>query len=130
MYGGTVHAEGQDANVFDNSNMVQATGTTFTAGSKSRVDEREPPEKGECMNNIAPSWLMAFPASGNGPRIFRNLRDSEFKNITANAESDSEIFKDAENVDIHDSKLTVNGRPYDQPPIEVETGILTPNLSA
>lgn len=57
MYGGTVHAEGQDANVFDNASVVHATGTTFTTGSESRVDEREPPKKGECMNNIAPSWL-------------------------------------------------------------------------
>jgi len=57
MYGGTLHAEGQDANMFDDASKVQATGTTFTTGPKSRVDDREPPEKGECMNNIAPSWL-------------------------------------------------------------------------
>jgi hypothetical protein len=75
---------------------------------------------------------MAFPTSGNGPRMFRNLTDSEFKNITAEARNNSEMFKDTENVVLHESKLKVGGRSYDhdQPPIEVETGILTPNLSA
>ena len=57
MYGGTVHAQGQDANMFDDASEVQATGTTFTTGSESHMDERGPPGKGECMNNIAPSWI-------------------------------------------------------------------------
>lgn len=61
--------------------------------------------------------------------MFKNLKDSTFKNVIANARNDSEMFKDTEGVNVYDSKLTVNGRPYDQPPIEVETGILTPNLS-
>jgi hypothetical protein len=49
MDGGTFHAEGQDANMFDNASKIQATGATFTTGSKSPVDEREAPEKGECI---------------------------------------------------------------------------------
>ena len=57
MHGGTVHAEGQDANVFDDASKVQATGTTFTTGSESCVDECEPSKKGECMNDVAPSWI-------------------------------------------------------------------------
>ena len=57
MRGGTFHAEGQDANMFDNARKVQATGTKFTTGSESPVDKRESPEKGECIYNITPSRL-------------------------------------------------------------------------
>jgi len=62
--------------------------------------------------------------------MFRNLKDSKFENITANARNNSEMFKDAENVALRESKLKIGGRSYDQPPVEVETEILTPNLSA
>ena len=62
--------------------------------------------------------------------MFRNLKKSEFTNVIANSRTGSEMFKDAEGVVTHNSTLMVNGRPYDQPPIEVETGILTPNPSA
>jgi len=73
---------------------------------------------------------MALPTSGNGPRMFRRAKDSEFKNITAEARKGSEMFKDTENVVLRESKLKVGGRSFDQPPTEVETEILTPNISA
>ena len=74
--------------------------------------------------------LMAFLTSGNGPRMFRNLKDSEFKNITAKARNNSEMFKNPKNVIFHESKLKAGGRSSSQPSTEVwETGILTPNLS-
>jgi hypothetical protein len=62
--------------------------------------------------------------------MFRKLKDSEFKNITAEARKNSEMFKDTENVVLHESKVTVGGRSCSPPSTEVrETSILTPNLS-
>jgi len=96
--------------MFDNASNVKARdGATFITGSDSPVEEGD-----------------SSMQRDDAPRMFRGLKDSKFDTVFAKARAGSEMFKDTDNVELRNVKITLprSGREStemetDIPPIRI-----------